>query len=445
MAIRTKARKLFLDFRWRGIRCREFTGLPDTVENRRRLRAFDLAIVGEIALGTFDYRKHFPNGARLREFYGDRDDWRDSRELSVAQYLNAWHQRRSPFRPDGIVADGADLHPSTWIHDESVIRCHLTPAFGSLRLPHLTWARCKGFRKELQDGGCSGKTAQNILGVLHKAMADAVEEGLLASNPVPQLRRKTSRRVSLSNSDPLTVAEVKLFLSNVADWYRDLYDIWFRVGWRPSEILAIRFEWIDFHRQTVHLKRGRIARWGGVEAPPKTGEREVDCGYDPAILRHFERLKRRSLQTGKRDFVFTDEYGAPLSQEWLHKRIWLPTLRKIGLRARGQYNIRDTFITLALSAGEDPGWVAHVCGTSERMIFEHYRKWMNNLTRRDGSRVAGLYGGSTPKFGHPMGTETSGRANIRPDFLDNLVEAGGIEPPSEDSPAMATTRLVRDL
>jgi hypothetical protein len=26
-----------------------------------------------------------------------------------------------------------------------------------------------------------------------------------------------------------------------------------------------------------------------------------------------------------------------------------------------------------------------------------------------------------------MGTEASGRTNIRPDFLDNLVEAGGIE------------------
>jgi hypothetical protein len=79
------------------------------------------------------------------------------------------------------------------------------------------------------------------------------------------------------------------------------------------------------------------------------------------------------------------------------------------------------------------------------MIFEHYRKWMNNLTRRDGGRVASLYGGSTPKFGHRMGTEASGNLNISPDFLDNLVEAGGIEPPSEDSPAMATTRLVRDL
>jgi hypothetical protein len=36
------------------------------------------------------------------------------------------------------------------------------------------------------------------------------------------------------------------------------------------------------------------------------------------------------------------------------------------------------------------------------MIFEHYRKWMNNLTRRDRSQIAGLYAGSTPKLGHPQ-------------------------------------------
>jgi hypothetical protein len=115
-------------------------------------------------------------------------------------------------------------------------------------------------------------------------------------------------------------------------------------------------------------------------------------------------MKRRSLQTGKRDFVFTDEDGLPLSQERLHKRIWMSTLRKLELRTRGQYNIRDTFISLALPAGEDPGCVAQVCGTSERMIFEHYRKFMKNLRREDGRRIAGLYR-SPGSDGHRMGTE----------------------------------------
>jgi hypothetical protein len=47
-----------------------------------------------------------------------------------------------------------------------------------------------------------------------------------------------------------------------------------------------------------------------------------------------------------------------MSQEWLHKRVWKPTLRRAGIAGRGQYAIRDTFISLAFSSGEDPGWVA---------------------------------------------------------------------------------------
>ena len=82
-----------------------------------------------------------------------------------------------------------------------------------------------------------------------------------------------------------------------------------------------------------------------------------------------------------------------------------PTIRRIGLSARGQYNIRDTFISLALSAGEDPGWVAQVCGTSEQMIFQHYRHRMPSLRRGNGQRmVAALdLGPASPEIGPETG------------------------------------------
>jgi hypothetical protein len=69
---------------------------------------------------------------------------------------------------------------------------------------------------------------------------------------------------------------------------------------------------------------------------------------------------------------------------------------------------RDNFITLALSAAEDPGWVAQVCGTSEQMIFRHYRRWIPSQVRPDGRRIAALYRRPakrrTDPNGHPMGT-----------------------------------------
>ena len=168
-----------------------------------------------------------------------------------------------------------------------------------------------------------------MLGLLHKALGDAVEEGLIERNPVI---RATSRKVQRSRrsqrltANPLRPEEVSRFLGQVPEWYRDFYTIWFYTGWRSSEIVAIRFGWLDFRRQTVALKRGRMPRFGGLEAEPKTGPREVDCSYAPQIFAALARLRERAKLIGPEDFVFTNPAGQPLSQEWLHDRIWTPTL-----------------------------------------------------------------------------------------------------------------------
>lgn len=135
---------------------------------------------------------------------------------------------------------------------------------------------------------------------------------------------------------------------------RDLYTVWFRTGWRSNEIVALRFDWLSFSRQIVDLRAGREARFGH-EASPKTGRREIELANDPEVFAAFERRRKASLETGQRDYVFADSAGRPISQEWLHKRVWSPTLRLIGAFHRGQYNIRDTFITLALSAARTLG------------------------------------------------------------------------------------------
>jgi hypothetical protein len=131
--------------------------------------------------------------------------------------------------------------------------------------------------------------------------------------------------------------------------------------------------------------------------------------------------------------VLTDPSGQPLSQEWLHKRIWLPTLERAGLRPRGQYNIRDTFISIALSAGEDPGWVAKVCGTSEEMIFRHYRGWIPGLNPNAGSNVGRILGavggGNLPPAASPSASPRQKvSAETQRSRLLEVVEAGGIEP-----------------
>lgn len=72
------------------------------------------------------------------------------------------------------------------------------------------------------------------------------------------------------------------------------------------------------------------------------------------------------------------------------------------------------------------------------MIFEHYRKWMNNLTRQDGGRIARLYRAAAPQFGHRMGTEEPAGAEKPANSKEEMMEAGGIENPEPGEPGKKT-------
>ena len=61
---RADSGKLFFDFRFQGVRCREQTLLDDTPANRRRLEKVLQRIELEIHQGVFDYSAFFP-GSKL--------------------------------------------------------------------------------------------------------------------------------------------------------------------------------------------------------------------------------------------------------------------------------------------------------------------------------------------------------------------------------------------
>jgi integrase len=66
--VRKETGKLFIDFRYRKVRCREQTALDDTPENRKRLDKLLKKIEAEITLGTFNYKSYFPESGNAQKF-----------------------------------------------------------------------------------------------------------------------------------------------------------------------------------------------------------------------------------------------------------------------------------------------------------------------------------------------------------------------------------------
>lgn len=58
-SINTRNGLLYFDFRYRGQRCREYTRLSDTPQNRKAMRRVLEKLEAEITLGMFDYGKYF--------------------------------------------------------------------------------------------------------------------------------------------------------------------------------------------------------------------------------------------------------------------------------------------------------------------------------------------------------------------------------------------------
>ena len=81
---RKETGKLYLDFTYQGLRCREQTALPDTPANRKRVEALLQAMEAKILLGIFDYAEQFPASRNLEKLLtakaaaSDREAQRDS-------------------------------------------------------------------------------------------------------------------------------------------------------------------------------------------------------------------------------------------------------------------------------------------------------------------------------------------------------------------------------
>ena len=59
---------LFFDFRYEGARCREYTTLPDTAANKKKMEKVLKMLEADIAAGTFDYRRYFPASKNAARF-----------------------------------------------------------------------------------------------------------------------------------------------------------------------------------------------------------------------------------------------------------------------------------------------------------------------------------------------------------------------------------------
>jgi integrase len=380
--VRPETGTLYVDFQFRGVRCREQTALADTPANRRAVEALAKRIAREIAKGCFDYGRTFPDSLRAAQF-GAVDRPADalpaarSAAPTFKDFAETWVRENSP-RWRARYAENT----------RTTLDRILLPAFGHLPLDAIGRGELLGFQASVAERrGRAGQTISakriNKLMMLAKAILNegCDRHGLTsAARTIKPLKQKRTEVM------PFTLEEVQLLIARVRADYRPYLTVRLLTGLRTGEADGLQWQDVDFDRGCFQVLRTH-SRDGDGE--PKTQSSIRTVPMVPQVRQAFQQQKANALPDCP--WVFHSRQGNPIDSVNFTNRIWYPLLRNLGLRKRPPYHMRHTAATLMLAAGENPEWVASTLGHSTtEMLFRVYSRFVPNLTRNDGLAFAGL-------------------------------------------------------
>ena len=107
---------------------------------------------------------------------------------------------------------------------------------------------------------------------------------------------------------------------------------------------------------------------------------------------------------------------------------WYDCLRALGLRVRGLYCTKDTYVSTALQAVRDPRWVEKQTGVALSTLKTHYEKWMPDPARDELHQVGRAFGAGDVGRVRDVDPKI---ADVDPSVkipLKNPMRGGGLEP-----------------
>jgi integrase len=226
---------------------------------------------------------------RLRELLTLVDQNRhpeDPDRLTVAQWLDRWL---------GIVKP--ELAAQTHIGYETAVRVHIAPAIGDRQLSRLSPVDIQNFYSTLSAGKLQASTARRIATILTAALNRAVELRLIASSPAAPVRKRQPKPAVSDAPAVLDRQQCEALLTAARD--SDIYSavlIALATGMRRNEILALRWDQVDFAAGTLRVEQSIVHIRGETtrKAPKNGGARTVTL---PAgALTEFRRIKTEQAE-----------------------------------------------------------------------------------------------------------------------------------------------------
>ncbi|TLD83927.1 site-specific integrase [Helicobacter sp. MIT 11-5569] len=230
------------------------------------------------------------------------------------------------------------------------------------------------FVKDSLDLGLKKSSLNNRLIMLRAMFNYAYEMDYIKK--IPNIKFKIED--AAENPVPFSLEEVKRILENCKDeMIKNYLQLAFFSGLRKGEILALRWEDVDFANKEISITK-TLGRYGIGKTKTKSSMRTIDL----LPLAEGALLAQKKI-TGNKDFIFTSVAGfAKFATKMRY--VWTKLLESLDLKQRHIYNTRHTFASLMLENGEDLIWVSkrQLGHTNAQMTLQVYAQYIPNKKKQ---------------------------------------------------------------
>jgi len=294
------------------------------------------------------------------------------------------------------------VQPRTYEQYLSIVNLHLVPGLGKVKLQKLTVQQLRAFYADKIKEGKAPRTVSQYHTVIHKALDDAVNDGLLSRNVASLVRPPVARRY---NPQVLMVEQAKKLLESARGHRLEaLIIVAVTTGAREGELLGLHWDDIDWEQKVMYVRRsiGRVKGRGLVENDPKTrtSRRKVmlsDVAIT-ALKEHKVLQDSRRVEVGEKwidkGIVFPGYVGGYL----LHQTM-MPLFRRLlseaGLPLMRFHDLRHSAATILLSKGVHPKIVQEMLGHSSiTMTMDTYSHLFPSMQQDASSGMDDVFGNS---------------------------------------------------